>query len=81
MEDVFHSSMEEYWSLREHDLKLEYINGCIVTMDHRHVVLLGGTVENTPDRKKLIMIDNASKEEIEKVAEVINEMRKKNERN
>jgi hypothetical protein len=76
MADIFHNSMEEYLSI-EGEIKLEYWGGLIRTRGGPPAILLGGIVEKKPEEAYLVMINNASREEVEKLAEFIDAMRKK----
>lgn len=76
MEDIFHNSIEEYFSI-EGEIRLEYYGGQIHTKGGPPVVLLGGIVENKPVERFLVMINDASREEVEKLAEFVATMRQK----
>lgn len=69
-------SMEEYLRLSDrHDLRLEYIDGKISTRDGVPVILLGGVAPERVPGSALVMISDATKEEIEQLAAFVASLR------
>jgi hypothetical protein len=68
--------MEEYFSI-EGEIGFEYWGGLIRTRGGPPAVLLGGIVENKPAESFLVMINHASREEVEKLAAFVATMRQK----
>jgi len=76
MEDIFHNSIEEYFSI-EGEAKFEFYGGLMHIKGGLPIVLLGGIVEKKPDPSFIVMVNNASREEVEKLAAFVADMRKK----
>jgi hypothetical protein len=76
MATIFHNSWEEYESI-EGEAKFEFYGGLMHIKGGLPIVLLGGIVEK-PREAYIIMVNNASREEVEKVAQLVHEMRKNN---
>ncbi len=76
MGDIFHNSIEEYFSI-EGEIGLEYWGGQIRTRGGPPVILLGGIVGNKPAESFIVMINNASREEVEKLAAFVATIRQK----
>jgi hypothetical protein len=76
MDNLFHNSIEEYFSI-EGEAKFEFYSGLMHIKGGLPVVLLGGIVEK-PEEAYIIMINNASRDEVKKVAQFVSEMRKNN---
>jgi len=71
-------SVEEYLRLSErYDLRLEYIDGEISTRDGAPVILLGGVAPEKVPGSALVMISDATKQEIEQLAAFVASLRQR----
>lgn len=69
-------SIEEYLRLSDrYDLRLEYVDGKILTRDGTPVILLGGVTPEKIPGSALVIISDATEEEIEQLAAFVASLR------
>lgn len=71
------SSVEEYLQLTDrYELRFEYIDGVIRLRDGTPVLLLGGATANeTSSEKAIVMIADATEEEVQQLAAFVSALR------
>jgi len=74
----YKSSVEDYLRLsKRYDVRFEYIDGNISLRDGTPVILLGGVApEETPPETALVIISNATEEEVEQLATYMASLRR-----
>ncbi len=76
-QETYEVSVQDYHRLTErYDVRFEYIDGQIFLRDGTPVILLGGVApEETLSETALVVISNATEQEVEQIAAFVTSLR------